>query len=225
MKTYFSNHYIQYFKDLAANNHKDWFDANRKVYEKEVKKPFEAFVSDLIAEMAKKDKGFEGIKPSDCIFRINRDVRFSQDKTPYKIQMSALVTKNGKKDMNGLGVYIEFGPEFTTVYGGIYMPDKNQLEKIRNGILAQSDEFAALIKDARFLKYFPDGIMGEKNKVLPALFKSIAEKEPHIYNKQFYWMHRVNADKILEPGLLTWVMEHYDASKSQMQFFINALGK
>lgn len=225
MKTYFNDNYIQYFKNLAANNHKDWFDENRKIYDKEVKKPFETFVSDLIAALASKDKVFQGLKPSDCIFRINRDVRFSQDKTPYKIQMSAVVANGGKKHMGSLGVYIEFGPEFAAVYGGIYMPDKSQLEKIRSGIVSNPEKFSALARDKEFLKFFPEGILGEKNKVLPAAFKSIADAEPLVYNKQFYWMHQVNAQRITESGLIEWVMDHFNAARPQMDFFAKVLGE
>ena len=73
-----STEFNQFFKELAANNHKDWFDLNRKRYETHVKKPFEDFVEQLIEAVQKEDKSLNP-KPKDCIFRINRDIRFSKD--------------------------------------------------------------------------------------------------------------------------------------------------
>ena len=70
---YFSPDFLQFFKELAPNNHKDWFDLNRSRYEKEVKLPMQIFIQDLINELAKKDKKIK-IGPKDAIFRINKDV-------------------------------------------------------------------------------------------------------------------------------------------------------
>jgi uncharacterized protein (TIGR02453 family) len=95
--SFFTADYLAFFKELAANNHKEWFDANRKRYETSVKEPFKAFTQHLIDELAKKEPAFKELKASDCIFRINRDIRFSKDKTPYKTQCSAVISPNGKK--------------------------------------------------------------------------------------------------------------------------------
>ena len=70
--------------------------------------------------MAKKDKAFDGLEAKDCIFRINRDIRFSKDKTPYKMMVSAVVAPKGKKSKAVNGVYFELGPEYLRVYGGVY---------------------------------------------------------------------------------------------------------
>ncbi|MCB0818301.1 MAG: DUF2461 family protein, partial [Flavobacteriales bacterium] len=81
---WFTADYQRFFKDLAAHNDRDWFHANKKRYETSVKKPFEAFVQELIDRMGKLDKQYR-ITPKEAIFRIHRDVRFSNDKTPYKL--------------------------------------------------------------------------------------------------------------------------------------------
>jgi uncharacterized protein (TIGR02453 family) len=87
---------LDFFKELAANNHKDWFDSNRKRYEESVKKPFSNFVSQFICELAAIDSEFNELTASECVFRINRDIRFSKDKTPYKSTCSAVVAPGGK---------------------------------------------------------------------------------------------------------------------------------
>ena len=94
---YFTKDFIDFFKELAANNKKEWFDFNRKRYEKSVKQPFAEFVQEMIDRIRADDPKVD-ISTKDAIFRINRDVRFSKDKTPYKTHMAAIVSARGKKD-------------------------------------------------------------------------------------------------------------------------------
>ena len=131
--SFFTADYLDFFKELAANNHKDWFDANRKRYEKSVKDPFKAFVQEMIDRVRAEDSSVQ-IEPKDAIFRVNRDIRFSKDKTPYKTQMSAIVSPGGKKDKTTPGIYMELGPENLKIYGGAHMLDKEQLLAIRETI-------------------------------------------------------------------------------------------
>ena len=107
-----STNFIQFYKDLAANNNRDWFHGNKKRYEQTVKKPFQNFVTSLI-------NAFKEIEPTtemtakQAIFRINRDIRFSKDKTPYKLHASAAISTTNKKDYaNPKGIYIEINPDF-----------------------------------------------------------------------------------------------------------------
>ena len=86
---YLEKEYLNFFNELSENNNKLWFDENRKRYEKFVKKPFENLITDLIAELSNIDLKIT-MQAKDAMFRINRDIRFSNDKTPYKTQMSAL---------------------------------------------------------------------------------------------------------------------------------------
>ena len=88
---FFTPDFLQFFIELAPNNNKDWFDINRKRYENSVKEPFKKFVQQLIGELAKSNPAFESLEAKDCIFRINRDVRFSKDKIPYKMMVSAVI--------------------------------------------------------------------------------------------------------------------------------------
>ena len=94
---YFTKDFIDFFKELAANNKKEWFDSNRQRYEKSVKQPFAEFVQEMI-DRIQPDGPAVYISTKDAIFRINRDIRFSNDKTPYKTYMAALVSAKGKKD-------------------------------------------------------------------------------------------------------------------------------
>ncbi len=215
---FFNQDFLAFFKELAANNHKDWFDANRSRYEENVREPFKAFVQHMIDEIAKKDKRFKELDPKDCIFRINRDIRFSKDKTPYKLMVSAVVAPEGKKSKAINGVYFELGPEHLRVYGGIYEISTEDLYQVREGIAANLKKFQNLYNDPKFKKYFGT-ILGEKNKVVPKEFKEIAEKEPLMYNKQWYFYAEFPPEKILDKNLDKIILECFDAGKPMEDFF------
>ena len=213
---YFKPAFIEFFIDLAQYNHKDWMDANRSMYLGEVKAPFEAFVNDLIAAF-KDDYQLGALTASDCIFRLNRDIRFSKDKTPYKIQMSALIKKGGKKEMNEAGLYLEIGPEFVNLYSGAYMPNKEQLLLIRQKIAKQAKAFDAIINAPGFVKYFGE-VLGEKSKILPADLKTAAQKQTLIFHKQFYILHQMPAESILTTHFFNEVKQVFNAAKAFNQF-------
>ena len=112
----FSPDFFEFFIELSMNNQKTWFDLNRKRYEEKVKAPFLEFVTTLIDRMSLIDSDFNGIVPKECIFRINKDIRFSKDKTPYKSFCSASIHVGGRKSMFPGGMYIEIGAESCGVY-------------------------------------------------------------------------------------------------------------
>lgn len=215
---YFTEDYLNFFKELAANNHKDWFDIHRKRYENSVKKPFSNFVTQLISEFAKYDKAFSELSSSECIFRINRDVRFSKDKTPYKLTCSAVVTPGGKKSRNIQGVYFEFGPEHIHVYGGVYEVEKDDVYLIREGISNNLPAFNQLIQDIEFVDLFGE-IKGEKNKLIPKEFKEAAEVQSLILNKQWYFMTSFPAEQLLDASILQQIFNCYLVARPIEQFF------
>lgn len=107
---YFTDDFAKFFKDLAKNNHKEWFHENKKRYESSVKYPFTLFLKDLITEIQKFGTALD-IEPKDCILRINKDIRFSKDKTPYNLHYTAFISKDGKKDKSIPGLFLRFSPE------------------------------------------------------------------------------------------------------------------
>jgi uncharacterized protein (TIGR02453 family) len=219
---YFNDEFIKFFKTLEKNNNKEWFDNNRKTYEQEVKKKFELLVSDLILEMQSLEVGIM-MKPKDAIFRINRDIRFSNDKRPYKTNVSCLISAGGKKDTVSPGLYLEVSSIDVNIYGGAYLPDKEQLYKIRESIAQNVDDFKKAINDKTFKKYYPDGILGESNKVIPKEFKELANEEPLIANKQFYYISSLGKSFITSDKLKDEVILRYKASKPIREFLKNAI--
>ena len=133
----FEPDFFEFFIELSMNNQKSWFDVNRKRYEENVKAPFLEFVGALIEKMSAIDSDFNGIVPKECVFRINKDIRFSKNKMPYKSFCSASIHIGGRKSMFPGGMYIEIGAESCGIYSGVYMPEKEDLLKYRENIAAR----------------------------------------------------------------------------------------
>lgn len=218
---YFSQDYLEFFKELAANNHKDWFDTNRKRYETVVREPFKIFIGDLIKELAGNDTSLD-IKPKDAIFRINRDIRFSKDKTPYKLNNSAIISSKGRKDKNHPGVYIELGPEKLAFYGGIYMPDTKQVQKLRTYFKHHKNELNNLLEEVNFKNVFGD-LHGEKSKRIPKEFKETAAVQPLLMNKQWYYYSHLPAEIISSENLMETVLDLEQKSAPMKNFLTKAL--
>jgi uncharacterized protein (TIGR02453 family) len=221
MAIYFNEDYLNFFKELAPNNHKDWFDENRQRYYKSIKEPFEDFVTSLIEEVQKRDSSIQ-ITYKDAIFRINRDIRFSKNKEPYKLNRSAIISPNGRKDKAFPGLYIEAGPEHYRVYGGVYQPNKDQLYDIRESIAKNAGKFKKLIEDKRFVDLYGE-VRGDQNKILPKEFKAQAEETPLIFNKQFYWFTEFEPEILESKDLMDVTLKAYEAGKPLMDFFIKAM--
>jgi uncharacterized protein (TIGR02453 family) len=146
---------LKFLKDLKKNNNKPWFDANRKRYD-EAKKDFEIFIQELIDIHGKKDKTISSLKAKECLFRINRDIRFSKDKTPYKTNFGASINKGGKKAFSTAGYYFHLEPGEAFVGGGIYQPMPEELKKVRQEIDYNFKEFKNIIGSKKFKAVYGD---------------------------------------------------------------------
>ena len=222
--SYFNKEFVSFFKELSKNNNRDWFHANKKSYEEAVKKPFYAFVGDLIDAVGKVDGNPLGLEVKNAVFRINRDIRFSKDKSPYKLHVGAVVSAGGRKNMQIPGIYLQLSAEEHFVGGGSYMPDKQNLSQIRAAIAADPKQYRKAIASKKFLTFFPDGIEGEKNKILPKEFKALGDTVPELFNKQFYCMAKHKGQKfVLQKDLLKTVIDHYKAMAPLTQFITKAI--
>lgn len=219
---YFTQDFLDFFNELSKNNHREWFQANKRRYEKSVKEPFVAFVQEMIDRVRADDPRVD-IDPKDAIFRINRDIRFSADKTPYKTEMSALISQGGKKNNSVPGLFLQLRAEEIRIYSGAHMLEKDMLLKVRQYIAQHLDEFDSLLSDATFKEKFSD-ILGEKHKRLPAELQDAAEKQPLIVNKSFYYFAKLPSKTILKDDLPDEVMSYYFAAKPMGEFFKRAMG-
>jgi uncharacterized protein (TIGR02453 family) len=205
-KQYFDIAFYEFFLELSLNNQKYWFDENRKRYESDVKQPFLDFISDLLLRMSEFDIGYQELTAKDCLFRINKDIRFSKDKSPYKLHCSASLHIGGQKKMWPGGIYIELGAESCGIYSGVYMPEKEDLMKFRMNIAKNLQDFDKAIQEPNFIKYFGE-VLGSKNKIIDATLKEAAAKQPLIFNKQFYVAHDFEPEKSFESGFIEYIID------------------
>lgn len=146
---------IKFLKDLKKNNNKPWFEKNRKVYE-DAKADFANFIQTVIDKHSKKDDSIKNLVAKDCLFRINRDVRFSKDKSPYKTNFGGSINKGGRKGENTAGYYFQLQPERNFAGGGIWMPEPNELKKVRQEIDYNFSDFKKIIGAKKFKSVYGD---------------------------------------------------------------------
>ncbi len=213
---YFEPDFLDFFKELAANNHKDWFDDNRDRYHKIVKDPFKAYIADVINEIRKEDPKL-GIEPSEAIFRINRDIRFSKEKIPYKNHVSAIVSRNGRKDKSYPGLYIQFDAEKASFFGGAYQLSPQQTAQMRQAIADNLTVFEKLLHADDFKSAYGK-VHGEKAKRIPKDLQAKAEEQPLLFNKSLYYFTELPPETVLADDLLQTTMHYYYIGRPMMQF-------
>jgi uncharacterized protein (TIGR02453 family) len=158
---------LNFLSELRVNNNKEWFDQNRGRYEESRKKVL--FLTELVIhEVSKFDDEIGGLTAKDCVFRIFRDVRFSNDKTPYKTNMGSFIARGGRKSM-GAGYYFHIEPGGSFVGGGSYCPPADSLKALRTEIFDHPDEFKKLIYSDSFRKTYPE-MYDDKLKTPPKGF-------------------------------------------------------
>jgi uncharacterized protein (TIGR02453 family) len=208
--SYFDRDFLDFFHELDQNNTKEWFDSNRKRYLIKIKEPFYEFIQELILHLQDEDKDLY-TEPKESIFRINRDLRFSKNKTPYKKHVSAAIGTGGRKSMDSPAYYIQLSYNRMMFGGGVYNPSKEGLYKIRSYIQKHPEKLANLVNEKKFTDVFGT-LQGEKNKKLPIEFKNTFENNSgtFIENKQFYYMTELtNTVIIIQPDFINAILPYY----------------
>jgi uncharacterized protein (TIGR02453 family) len=223
MATFFTKETTAFLKELTENNNRDWFNLNKERFKHYAEQPFHLFIDKLIEKIKEKDPRIT-ISAKEAVFRIYKDIRFSKDKTPYKEFLSALISRGGRKDHSTPGLYIELRKDGIHVYSGLYEPDPKQLYKIREYIATHLKEFEKAIADKKFVKRFGK-ILGEKNKVLPAEFKTAGQQQELMFNKSFYYVTILDKSWVTSDKLLKEVVQCYSDAGIMTAFFEKALKK
>lgn len=165
---------LAFLDGLERHNNKPWFEAHRAQYE-QARAGFGAFVEDLIAALAATD-GLGGVTARECLFRLNRDLRFSRDKTPYKTYMSAAIGPGGKRSRTQ-PYYVQIGPhDCSMVAGGVYMPTPDQLRKWRQAVDQDATRLKKIINARQFHQLF-NGLTGDRLATAP---KGFARDHPDL---------------------------------------------
>jgi uncharacterized protein (TIGR02453 family) len=206
---------LEFLKGLQKNNNKLWFDDNRPVYER-AKARFEDFIDEVIIGLGSVED-LRGITARDCVYRIYSDVRFSKDRSPYKMNMGASIGPGGKRSWR-LSYYMHLEPHGASmVAGGLHAPDSSQLVKFREAIDRDSKPFKKVVDHKAFKKTFGE-VSGEKLKTVP---KGYDRDHPDI---ELLRMKEVVAVKgfpdalVLSPSFSAQVVEAFTAMKPFLDY-------
>ena len=216
MPTHFSPEALQFLRGLARNNRRDWFDARKPIYERELKAPMLALIEEINGELV--DFAPEHIRPAQkCMFRIYRDTRFSADKTPYKKHISAWFAREGLGNKSGGGFYFHLSAKELIVAAGVYMPEREQLLAIRNHLLAHHEEFRRLQKDRKLQR-----LMGEFDGLrLTRPPKGFSKDHPAmdlIACRQWGVSATLPAETALQPTLRKEIVNRFRAAAPLIEF-------
>jgi uncharacterized protein (TIGR02453 family) len=204
---------LDFLSDLKRHNEREWFLKNRKRYD-DAKTDFESFVQALINGIAEFDPIFKGLEVKSCTYRINRDIRFSNDKSIYKTHLGAFIVRGGKKNgdrYSGYYMHVEPGGN-SMIAGGAYMPPMPWLSAIREKIDEHGEELVKIIDDKEFKKYY-GSLEGEKLKSSP---KGYPRDHPHIELlklKSFLVTRMISDRDVLSRGCFDLVLSASKAMK------------
>lgn len=219
METTFS-----FLKKLEVNNNRDWFEKNKPAYLK-AKEEFEIFVQEIINGIVKFDKRISpDLLAKDCTFRIYKDVRFSKDKTPYKNNMGASINPGGKKSLVA-GYYFHLQPEGSFLAGGVYMPEPEMLNAIRQEIDYNSVPLLKILKSASFKKYFK-GL--DEEGALKTAPKGYDKEHPLIdllRNRHFIASHAFSNKQVLDKNSAKEIVAGFKAMHPFLEYLRQATEK
>lgn len=192
-----SENTLQFLKDLKANNNRDWFLNNKKRYEL-VKKEYYQLTSDLLDIMKPLDRGLELLEVKNCVFRINRDIRFSKDKSPYKTHLGIWLS-TGAKNAESAGYYLQIDAEKPFVGGGMYCPQPEQIQKIRKEINFFHDDLIAITSHKDFVSTY-NSLTRDENSTLKNPPRGYDKDHPAI---EFLKLKSYTALENFNPNLMT----------------------
>ncbi|MGL4629784.1 MAG: DUF2461 domain-containing protein [Leadbetterella sp.] len=215
---------LDFLHGLAQNNIKSWFDANKKSYE-HARKDVLNLTDDLIKEFSKKDKNIAAanLESKACISRINRDVRFSKDKSPYKNNFFALISQGGKKS-NYACYYLEIRPGGSFVGAGSYMPMPEDLNKIRQEIDYNFKEWEQILQDTTLKDLYPNGIEApEKLNRPPKGYEVGNPALEYLKMKGFYVWKPLSDKELISNDALNIIMKNWLACQDLVAFLNRAI--
>ena len=193
---------LQFIDDLKANNNRDWFLDNKKRYEV-FKKDYHLLVGDFLDAMKPLDPSLEMLEVKNCTFRINRDIRFSKDKSPYKDHIGVWLS-SGAKGKNRSGYYVHIAKGASFIAGGLYCPEAEDLKKIRKEIAFFYEDLEAILGDAKFKKIYSGLNVTETNSLKngPKDFEKDHPAIEFLKLKSFVSIHKFDDSELTKPNFV-----------------------
>lgn len=211
---------ICFLKELAKNNKREWF-SNNKTFYKQAREQFLQFTGFLINRINEFDSETGMPDPKDCIFRIYRDIRFSKNKTPYKTNFAAFISKGARKDKYA-GYYFHLEPGASFFGGGIYRPDSLVLKSVRSEICFNYKKFQSIINEPDFRKFFGE-VKGDKLKLTPKGFSKDFEGIELLKLKDYFVSYQTDDSLLTNEKNFDKIIEIFKKAKPLNQFLNQAV--
>ena len=218
-----SKNTLQFLDDLKENNNREWFLANKKRYE-EYKKDYHQLIGAFLDAMKPKDASLEMLEIKNCTFRINRDIRFSKDKSPYKTHLGVWMNTNSS-GVNAPGYYIHIEKGKSFIAGGLYSPEANDLKKIRKEIAFFYEDLEEIVNDKKFKKIF-NGLERTETNSLKNAPKDFEKDHPAIEFlklKSFIAVSKIDDSAVFESNFVATTAEKLIVLKPLIDFLIRGL--
>ena len=219
---FFTSETLTFWRGLARDNSKAYFDRHRTEYERHLKGPYQELAAALATGLRADEPEYR-VDPKKATYRINRDVRFSKDKSPYKTELGITFGRDEKHD-EAYPVYTcRVGVKGIAVAGGLYRPPTELRDRVRRIVGEQSERLRGALADPDFIDTFGE-LGGEAHKRAPAALKELAEAEPLVLNKQWvFWTDFEDPELLLMPELDQFILDQWAAARPVMEFFKEAV--
>ena len=217
------NSTFTFLEKLRENNNSEWFKAHDQEY-REARTDVVAFVSKIIVGLSMMDTEIQSqyLVPHKCIKRINRDIRFSLNKTPYKSHFFVLFNPGGYKS-EAASYYLQIDPNRSFVGGGVYMPPTAVLNQFRKEIEYNLAEWKYIVNAPDFLKMFPKGVEASSFlKTVPRGFDIESNAIEYLRMKDYHTLRNLSNEELTSPDAVSTVLEAYKEVHPMVQF-LNAV--
>lgn len=209
-----------FLKNLNENNNKEWFDIHKEEY-LHTKTKFLHITDILINEIRSFDKEIPFLDPKKCMFRIYRDVRFSNDKRPFKTNYGSYIARDGRSGGNP-GYYFQIEPGNSFLGGGIFMPDADKLKAIRTEIFNHPYDFLELINDEDFKNTF-QLYDEDKLKTAPKGFPKDFEHIDLLRYKSYSPFMMISDEQLFSPSIIELVVDKFSLLARFNQYLNHAI--
>ncbi|NTV98964.1 MAG: DUF2461 domain-containing protein, partial [Chlorobiaceae bacterium] len=215
---------LAFLAELKTHNDRSWFEEHKKEYKAAYADFFDT-VAHLLGGVCSFDHeiAMSGLDPKSCIMRINRDIRFSKDKSPYKTNFFFFINREGKKSPFG-GYYFHLEPGASFGGGGIYMPEPVALEKVRREIEQHFDEWQDVVSGKKFSSDFPGGVLpsGQLSRP-PKGFDASSPAIEYLKYKGYYTQRFFSDKEVISAGFADELLEVFRTVQPLVGFINRSL--
>jgi uncharacterized protein (TIGR02453 family) len=209
---------LKFLKNISKNNDRSWFEAHRKEYE-DARMDYENFIQAVLEKHSKKDEDLKELTARKCMFRLNRDIRFSKDKSPYKTNFGASMNRGGKKSVFA-GYYFHCEPRKSFVGGGLWIPMPQEMKKVRQEIDYCYDEFRGIVTARKFKSIYGELYTGENIKLskVPQGFDKDNPAAEYLKLKSWLAMKELSDAELTSKDLIKKTLHAFESLQPLIKF-------